>query len=469
MKIRTRLVLWYFFASLILLLVFSLGTYMGMRHLLFNTLDEELNEKKDEIVYSYNPDTQKFKALEHPYYVETELSKFFLVIFDSQNKLIFKTKIADAAEIGLSDYNYESSDTNFTKEVKFSSGYFLNDKLKNKAIFRFIGKQIKVNEKSLAYILIGQSFERLDKAMDKLFFVLLIGITLAIILIVILSYFLTERSLGPIENLVQQTKHISHKNLNERLTVDNPEDEIGRLTNVLNDLLRRLQEAFNKEQEFMADAAHELKTPLTVLRAHWEDELNNKKLPDEFKEKLVKDIETITRLSKLINNLMLLSNTEYYQIRSEFEKVDLTGLINEVVTNTKILAEIKNQTIDTVELSQTTISGDKAKLYQLFFNIIDNAIKYTPEKGNIIISLKKDEKTAIVEIKDNGKGIPEKDLPNIFRRFYRVHNDCSKKLGGNGLGLAIAKLITDIHNGHIYVESITDEGSSFIIKLPISA
>ena len=304
--------------------------------------------------------------------------------------------------------------------------------------------------------------------MDKLLSVLLFSIGITTLLILVLSYFLTERSLKPIDRLIHQAQQISRDNLSERLDVENPVDEIGRLTNVLNGLLNRLQDAFNKEQEFMADAAHELKTPLTVLRTHWEDELSNRELPDMFKEKLVKDIETITRLSKLINNLLLLSNSEYSPLRADFEKLDLTELVKEVVSNTTVLAELKNQTINTFELSPAFVQGDRARLYQLFFNLIDNAIKYTPEGGAINLSVKTEISSAIVEIKDNGIGIPEADLPNIFRRFYRVHKDRSKKLGGNGLGLAIVKLITDIHNGEIIVESQTEKGSSFIIKLPLA-
>jgi len=468
MNLKVKLVLWYFFTSLILLLFFSIGTYLGMRHLLLITLDDELIEKEAEIISSYNVNTKSFEAINHRYYVETELSNFYIVLFNKQNQPIFNTKIADAATFSLPALSKVRTDTSFTAEVKFGKEFYLTNNDNNEAVFRFSGKRILVNGESFGYILIGHSFERLYESMDKLLNVLLFSIGIATLLILILSYFLTGRSLKPVDNLIYQAQKISHRNLAERLDVENPNDEIGRLTNVLNDLLSRLQNAFDKEQEFMADAAHELKTPLTVLRAHWEDELSNKNLPDDFKEKLVKDIETITRLSKLINNLMLLSNTEYHQIRAEFEKIDLSEIINEVVGNTKILAEIKNQTMNIVQLTPLFIDGDKIKIYQLLFNIIDNAIKYTPENGKIIISLKKEENKAAIEIRDNGIGIPEEDLPNILRRFYRVHKDRSKKYGGNGLGLAIVKLITDIHNGEILVESNPDKGTSFIIKLPTS-
>jgi len=460
MKIRTRLVLWYFFASLILLLTFSLGTYLGMRQLLLNSLDNELDQMRDDISKTFNTKTNSFEVLSHPFFLETEFSNYYLILFDKNNNKIFQSKITQITNI---DLPVNRVDTNYTTTAQINKAKTSSEKLK----FRIVAGELFNNGEVTGYLVIGQSFEKLYESMDTLLSVLLISVALAVFIILLLSNFLTARSLNPIEHLIKQTQQISRENLSERLEVQNPVDEIGKLTNVLNGLLKRLQDAFNKEQEFMADAAHELKTPLTVLRTHWEDELSNKELPNTFKEKLVNDIETITRLSKLINNLLLLSNSEYSPLRSDFERLNLSDLVREVITNTKVLAELKNQSINTVELSQVLIQGDRAKLYQLFFNLMDNAIKYTQDGGTISISVKQELNSAIVEIKDNGIGIPEKDLPNIFRRFYRVHKDRSKKLGGNGLGLAIVKLIVDIHNAEIMVESQTGKGTSFILKFPL--
>jgi len=465
MKIRTRLVLWYFFATLILLLIFSIGTYLGMKQLLLNSLDNELDQMRDDISSSFNNETNSFDILSSPFFVQTELSNYYLILYNNENQQIFESKAVSLTDIELP---ISKADTNYSTTAKFKTALDAKDSSTRYAKYRIVGSKLYSEGSLIGYVVIGQSFEKLYESMDKLLSVLLFSIGIATLIILLLSYFLTERSLKPIDSLISQAKRISRENLNDRLDVENPEDEIGRLTNVLNGLLKRLQDAFEKEQEFMADAAHELKTPLTVLRTHWEDELSNKLLPDNVKEKLVKDIETITRLSKLINNLLLLSNSEYATLRADFENLDLAGLVKEVVSNTSVLAELKNQTINLVELTTVFVEGDKAKLYQLFFNLIDNAINYTPENGNINISVKKESPFALVEITDNGIGIPEKDLPNIFRRFYRVHKDRSKKLGGNGLGLAIVKLITDIHSGEVVVESQVGKGSSFLIKLPIA-
>jgi signal transduction histidine kinase len=466
MKIRTRLVLWYFFASLVLLLIFSLGTYLGMKQVLLNSFDDELDQMRDDISLSFNENTNSFEVLSHPFFLQTELSNYYIVLYNNNDKRIFESKSVHITNLDLPQ---SKVDTNYTTLAILDTTLRGTSRIKKEAVFRVICSRLYREKTQVGYVIIGQSFEKIYESMDKLLSVLLFSIGITTLLILVLSYFLTERSLKPIDRLIHQAQQISRDNLSERLDVENPVDEIGRLTNVLNGLLNRLQDAFNKEQEFMADAAHELKTPLTVLRTHWEDELSNRELPDMFKEKLVKDIETITRLSKLINNLLLLSNSEYSPLRADFEKLDLTELVKEVVSNTTVLAELKNQTINTFELSPAFVQGDRARLYQLFFNLIDNAIKYTPEGGAINLSVKTEISSAIVEIKDNGIGIPEADLPNIFRRFYRVHKDRSKKLGGNGLGLAIVKLITDIHNGEIIVESQTEKGSSFIIKLPLAA
>jgi signal transduction histidine kinase len=436
-----------------------------MQQLLLNSLDNELDQMRDDISSTFDNKTNSFDILSHPFFVKTELTNYYLILYNKENQIIFESKAVGLTDIALPIIK---ADTNYTTTAKFKSALSAKDSSVQYAKFRVVGSKLYSERSVIGYLVIGQSFEKLYEAMDNLLSVLLFSVGIATLIILILSYFLTERSLKPIDSLIVQAKQISRENLNDRLDVENPEDEIGRLTNVLNGLLKRLQDAFEKEQEFMADAAHELKTPLTVLKTHWEYELNNKELPNSVKEKLVTDIETITRLSKLINNLLLLSNSEYSMLRADFENLDLAELVKEVVSNTTVLAELKNQTINLIGLTTVFVEGDKVKLYQLFFNLIDNAINYTPENGNINISVKKESHLALVEIIDNGIGISEKDLPNIFRRFYRVHKDRSQKLGGNGLGLAIVKLITDIHSGEVVVESQVGKGSSFIVKIPLA-
>ena len=140
----------------------------------------------------------------------------------------------------------------------------------------------------------------------------------------------------------------------------------------------------------------------------------------------------------------------------------------EVISDAGILSEMKNQKIEVIEMPQIKMKGDKLRLYQLFFNLIDNAIKYTQEEGSIWISLREKNNSAIVEIRDNGPGIPREDIDHIFERFYRVQKDRNRKTGGSGLGLSICKLIAESHNGTCMINSSEGSGTSFVITLPIN-
>jgi signal transduction histidine kinase len=293
------------------------------------------------------------------------------------------------------------------------------------------------------------------------------AVLISIILLALASYLLTRKALDPVNIITKKADRISQNNLDERIQVPVENDELGQLSKVLNNLLDRLQRAFTTQQQFLADAAHELKTPLSILRAHWESELNNVELSLEMKEKFVQDIETISRLSHLINNLLLLSKTEAVRSTFEYLPVQLDEILNEVLSDAQVLADMKLQKIEVIDLNPVKINGDRMRLYQLFFNIIDNSIRYGFESGSIWISLKSGVKWNIVEIRDNGPGISVDDLPHIFDRFFRAQKDRARKTGGSGLGLSICQLIVRSHDGEIEVESDMGKGTIFRIKFPI--
>ena len=306
-----------------------------------------------------------------------------------------------------------------------------------------------------------------EESLDKLLKILISGSIVAVLMLAVGSYFLTRQSLSPVAAITRKAKRIGHSSLNQRIEVLNKEDELGQLSIILNDLFERLQKAFETQKQFLSDVAHELKTPLSILRAHWESEINNPDLPNELKEKCVQDVETITRISHLINSLILLSQTEEIQSNFEMAPLQIDDLTRSVIEDAQILSEVKSQQLNMLDMKSLEIKGDKIRLYQLFFNLIDNAIRYTPEKGKIDVALVPDDDYAVVEVRDSGVGIPAADLPHVFKRFYRVQKDRSRKTGGSGLGLAICKLIADAHNGKIEVESEVGKGSLFRVKLPL--
>jgi len=333
--------------------------------------------------------------------------------------------------------------------------------------FRAISRKLFTNGHQIGWATLAIPIADIEGSLHQLIYILLAGIFVTVILIGLGSYFLTHQSLLPVNRITRQARKISHSKLRERIPVTHPKDELGQLTIVLNDLFERLQKAFESQKDFLSGAAHELKTPLSIIRAHWEGELNNPEITGEMKEKMVQDIETVTRLSHLINNLILLSQTEAIEENFEFFPVQLDCVLKDVVTDCQVLADMKSQQLQIVEIPQIEITGDRNRLYQLFFNLTDNAIKYTPEKGKIWMRGMIQDSWVIIEIRDNGIGISEDDLPRIFDRFYRVQRDRARKTGGSGLGLSICKLIAEAHQGEITVESASGKGTVFVVKLPV--
>lgn len=471
MKIRVRLSLWYFFVTLAILLVFNLGTYFAMNRLLINALDNELNIITTSIEFNYDPVTDSFENLEiEAYNISRHLKKFYLIIYNSSRKPIFHSPLATLISLNI-PLVQQGREEGFTIEKKKGEipSFQINGENNQELIrFRAVSRKLFYRNEQIGWATLAMPIGDVEESLNNLLKILIGGSIFTVLLLAIGSYFLTRQSLSPVAAITRKAKRIGHSSLNERIEVYNKEDELGQLSIILNDLFERLQKAFETQQQFLSDVAHELKTPLSILRAHWESEINNPDLPHELKEKCVQDVETITRISHLINNLVLLSQTEEIQSNFEMAPLQMDELIHSVIEDAQILSEAKSQQLNVTDMQPLRIRGDKIRLYQLFFNLIDNAIRYTPEKGKIDVALIPEDRYALVEVRDNGDGIPAVDLPHIFKRFYRVQKDRSRKTGGSGLGLAICKLITDAHGGQIEVESEVGKGSLFRVVLPIS-
>ncbi|MCC6543601.1 MAG: HAMP domain-containing protein [Nitrospirae bacterium] len=468
MKIRLRLTLLYITITLAIVLMFSLGAYWGMRSFLFRAIDDELNYIADSIERAYDPFFNEFISLTISPDNLNRYLEYYVIVHDTSGNTIFAspmTRIISFEVHGAKDRTKKA----FTIDVRVPGNIsFFSSNVKGEITFRAISRTMYYKNHLIGEVIVGVPIERIKESMEKLLRVLLGGIVLTLILVGTGSYFLTRQLLNPINKITQKANQISHSNLGERIIVHHKEDELGQLSMVLNSLLGRLQEAFESQKQFMADAAHELKTPLSILRAHWENELNNPGLTLTMKEKLVQDVETISRLSHTINSLLMLSQVEAIQTNFDFTTLQLDELLQEVITDAGMMASIKKQKINIKGLTPVSIQADKMRLYQLFFNLLDNAVKYTDQKGNIDVSLYLESKWAVVEVSDNGIGIPVEDLPHIFERFYRVDNDSTRKNAGSGLGLSICQLIVRSHGGLIEAESEVNAGSTFRVRLPQS-
>jgi signal transduction histidine kinase len=238
------------------------------------------------------------------------------------------------------------------------------------------------------------------------------------------------------------------------------------LIRTINGMIARLENSFQRLIEFTADASHELKTPLCAMRGEAEVLLSKGRTPEEYQETLAHFIEQLDCLNHMIDDLILLSKSDSFQVELKMAPLRLDLLIEDICSLFQVLAEQKGIALDFHATEELTVIGDKVRLQQLFTNLIDNAIKYT-SKGSIHVTLEKNKEHILLKVQDTGIGIPSEEQEKIFKRFYRVDKSRSRETGGVGLGLSIAEWIVHAHHGRIEVNSELNEGSTFTVHLPI--
>ena len=294
-----------------------------------------------------------------------------------------------------------------------------------------------------------------------------IFLTLLFLTLAVFGFTIIYKITKSLTYLSSRMKMISSKNLDERILDIQSSDEIGELAYSFNELLDRLHQAFKREQQFIADVAHELKTPLATLRSTLEIALNRKRSPDEY-QNVIKDALTETHnLSSTLKNVLDLAWSETPQEQKNAKFFNLGELMEELLETAQKMAIGKEITVSGKFEKGIKLYGFKDKLGRALLNMIDNAVKYTPKQGSIEMTLKKEKDKAFVKIHDTGLGIPERDLPHIFDRFYR--GTSTDKIFGSGLGLAISKAIVVSHHGEIKVKSRLGQGTTFILTLPIES
>ena len=274
--------------------------------------------------------------------------------------------------------------------------------------------------------------------------------------------------LTPVMSVTKIVDNITHKDLSVRIKKQIADEEMEHLIDSFNVMISRLEKSFGHISEFSSHVAHELKTPLAVIRGEIELALEQGSNPEEYKNVMTGCLEEIGRMNKVINDLLLLARFDYNPDVFRFEKLDLSQFLAEIHEQSKVLALPKNIKVN-AEFSENNIfiKGDKVHLGRLFLNLINNAVKFTPQKGVVSISVSAKNKTAYTTVSDTGEGISERNLPKIFDRFFRVRKNESASEFGSGLGLNIALAIAKAHNGDITVKSRLGQGAAFTITFPI--
>ena len=282
------------------------------------------------------------------------------------------------------------------------------------------------------------------------------------------GYWLSGRAMRPVGEITRTAQSISAQSLSKRLSVPGAKDELRLLSETLNGMLSRLEHTFRHIVQFTADASHELRTPVAIIRTAVEYIQQKERSVSEYQEANSQILAEAERVSKLLEDLMELARADSDVTQFSFEPFDLAAAIREASSGMRALAEAKNLSF-VVHLSSPRIivSGDPQAIRRLLIILIDNAIKYTEASGSVVVSAEVDYGAVRIEVADSGIGIPSEDLPHIFERFYRVDKVRSREMGGAGLGLSIARWIADAHRGRIEVNSTLGSGSVFSVILPL--
>jgi two-component system, OmpR family, sensor kinase len=305
------------------------------------------------------------------------------------------------------------------------------------------------------------------ETLRRLAFLMIGGIVVTLSIAFVVGAILAHTALAPIDRITQAAHLIARSNdLTRRVEQKPTKDEVGRLAATFNEMLGRIEELFRAQQRFVADMSHELRSPLTAIRGNL-DLLRRGVVesPEERQEALATIDSESARMQRMVQDLLLLAQADA-GVEIQKQIVELDTVLLDVYRQARLIAG--NVKVSLGSEDQAQVIGDQDRLKQLFLNLMDNAIKYTPAGGEVTLSFAREGTWVCVVVADSGVGIPAQDLAKIFDRFYRVDKARSREKGGTGLGLAIVKWIVDAHGGKIGVKSQIGRGTTFTVRLPLA-
>ncbi|MFT7638187.1 MAG: signal transduction histidine kinase [Candidatus Omnitrophota bacterium] len=313
-----------------------------------------------------------------------------------------------------------------------------------------------------------QRQEVVDFLKNRIKFVVLSMIPVAIASIFLARVFVA-RSMKPFKDLETRLNEINYKDLSFRIDSKINDGEWTAIITAINDMLSRLQQSFSYILEFSSNVSHEIKTPLAIIKGESELALKKERNPKEYQEALNGVIEEVDRIISITDNLLMLSKLDYHPDLLQKEKVNLKEVLIEIVNQCKLLMDDNSKVLLSTKIPKEPfyIEGDIIHLRRLFFNLINNAIKFNRENGSVCVELSSAESKVTVSVRDTGRGIPEEEQKIVFKRFYRSHQPNQEPVPGSGLGLSIAHSIVRLHGGEIHIDSKVGEGSTFFVTLPL--
>jgi heavy metal sensor kinase len=452
----------------LVLIAFSLAVYALLSAILYDSLDTELGATVDgtnlSLVHEVVVEGKSVKEAAASVLDEHIAPKQAAAIFDSDGNLIAEDTAQGNIHATIPSMSL----------VPQTDAELYTIPVGNPAEDRRVAfKRVDLPEARGAYIIVvNQPLDVVRRELRLFRTILALVVLAALVLTGAGGWFLARRSLAPVVQMTERAYRISAENLDERLPLTNPHDELGRLAATFNELLARLDDAFGLQRRFMADASHELRTPLSVMRTATGVTLEKgERNESEYREALQIIDEQARRLTRIVEDMFMLARADSGRRSLDFHDLSLDKLISETVRAAEVLAGRKGIRIEVGDLPETPYHGDEGLLRQMLMNLLDNAIKHTPPDGRVSLALEKHPTHYEIIVADTGTGIPIEARERIFDRFYRVdkarsRSDATEVGGGAGLGLSIARWIAEAHQGHLELRRSDQTGSVFAVSLP---
>ena len=477
-SVRVRLTMWYAAMMAVVLVALSVITYFIFWQSTVQRTDGNLAELSDAFLTTLNAEIKDLNGADSvklaglTAIVEHRFQDHVFAILDLGGKVIVSSQDVTAAGAGQ-DVGAERllGSNSFLKFVDAADGperYFGRVR-EGKAHYRGFARRFELDGKKYELVIL-QSLHQQEEMLEGVTATFAWVIPISLLLASASGYFLARKSLAPVVAMSSQAGKIGAENLHERLAVQNEKDELGHLALSFNNLLDRLGHSFERQKRFMADASHELRTPVAILRGESEVALSKEsRAPEEYRESLETLHHESQRLTRIVEDLFTLTRADAGQYPLQLSEFYLDELIGECVHSARTLAKAKKITLSCKKIAESPIQADESLLRRMILNLLDNAIKYTPEGGSVSVSCEPAGSEYAVAISDTGIGVPEELRSRIFERFVRADKARSRSPedgGGAGLGLSISRWIAEAHQGRLELAQSDSDGSTFKAFLP---
>jgi heavy metal sensor kinase len=461
-SIKAKIIIFYMAVLFVILSALGVFLYFSLAKIVYNSIDSSLLSKARALTTLITRDEEDKAEFKRSDDIVWEYSasrqKSFFQIRRPDGFTLEKSESLKDTELPYSGKETQTEFKTITVRGHLSRlvNYYVHDELRDRGKGR--GRDIVVQ----CAADMGDQLELLED-----FGTVLLGAILSIMLVSALGGFIiAKKALSPVRDISRDIDRISEQDLSKRISVQGVPHELIILATSFNRTFERLEKAFNRQDQFAADASHELRTPLSVILSQSEIALRKERTGEEYKKSLSAVMKAAQAMSATVRKLLTLTRLRADTVELKFELIDINELLRESAKLMSPLAEQKGIRIDTSPISGSmTTRGDRSALLDLFTNLLDNAIKYNVAQGKVSVGTREEKGFIVCEIKDTGIGIPADDLDKVFERFYRVNQSRSKEIVGSGLGLSICREIAKLHGGRITIASQLGSGTNVSVYL----